>query len=37
LIQVEPLPGTTDVQMQIQKLIVRMSKDPVALFRGSGI
>lgn len=37
LIDVSPLPGTTDVQMKLQKLIVLMSKDPVALVRGSRI
>jgi len=36
-IAVQPLPGTTDVQMKIQKLIVRMMRDPVAMFRGSGV
>jgi hypothetical protein len=36
-ISVQPLPGQTDVQMKLQKLIVRMQKDPVALFRGSGV
>jgi hypothetical protein len=36
-IAVQPLPGTTDVQMRIQKLIVWMMKDPVAVFRSSFI
>lgn len=36
-ISVSPLPGATDVQLKLQKLIVLMQKDPVALFRGSRI
>lgn len=36
-IAVQPLPGTTDVQMKIQKMIVQMMKDPVSVFRGSGV
>jgi hypothetical protein len=36
-IAVQPLPGTTDVQIRLQKFIVGMMKDPVAQFRQSGI
>lgn len=36
-IQVQPLPGTTDVQMRLQKWIVGMSKDVIALCRGMAI
>jgi hypothetical protein len=34
-IQVQPLLGSTDVQLKIQKLIVSMMKDPVTTYRGS--
>jgi hypothetical protein len=36
-IAVYPLPGTTDVQMRLQKLIVSMMKDPVIYHRASAI
>ena len=36
-ISVEPLPGATDVQIRLQKVIVGMMKDPVAQFRQSGV
>lgn len=36
-ISVQPQPGTTDVQLRLQKLIVGMMKDPVAPFRQSGV
>lgn len=36
-ISVQPLPGATDVQLRVQKLIVGMMKDPVAQFRQSGV
>ncbi len=36
-IQVEPLPGETDVQMRLQKLIVSMTKDPVIYHRASAV
>lgn len=34
-ISVQPLPGTTDVQMRIQKMIVSMMTDPIAVARGA--
>jgi hypothetical protein len=34
-IQVEPFPGSTDVQLRIQKVIAAMSKDPVALHKSA--
>lgn len=36
-ISIDPLPGTTDVQMKLQNLVVQMLKDPVAAFRSSEI
>jgi hypothetical protein len=36
-ISVFPLPGTTDVQMRLQKLIVHMMKDPVIYHRSSAL
>ena len=36
-VSVAPLPGTTDVQFNLQKLIVTIGKDPVAVFRGGSI
>jgi len=34
---VQPFPGTTDVQIRLQKFIAGMMKDPVAQFRQSGV
>jgi hypothetical protein len=36
-IAVQPLPGSTDVQIRLQKFIVAMMKDPIAQFRQSGV
>ena len=36
-IQVEPLPGATDVQLKIQKIIAYMMKDPVIYHRSSAV
>lgn len=36
-IQVDPLPGATDVQLKVQKFIVGMMRDPVAIHRSSAI
>lgn len=36
-ISVQPLPGTTDVQICLQKFIVAMMRDPVSPFRQSGV
>lgn len=36
-IEVLPAPGSTNVQMKLQKLIVWLMKDPVSLFRSSGV
>jgi hypothetical protein len=33
----QPLPGSTDVQIRLQKFIVGMMRDPVAPFRQSGV
>jgi hypothetical protein len=36
-VAVQPLPGTTDVKLRLQKFIVGMMRDPVAQFRQSGV
>lgn len=36
-ISVQPLPGSTDVQLRLQKFIAGMMRDPVSPFRQSGV